>query len=357
MRIISLVSIIASVRSSHHASLIPDNKCTKIEHDFAKLGMKIPKSFIDTFVDLCLRDEELKDYKPTNAIEKIPTLEQYPNAGHLVVHGDKIGDGATGSVYDATIDGAGFGFPICIKYTKGTGGMPIAPLMIEYAMYPLFAHLDICPRIIYLSPPNDEGIRFVLMEKGGKSLMSLIRESKFHVDILKTLAALRQTIELVQKLHSTGLVHRDVKVINIIFASPNGSDPVIDKLVLIDFEYARPISEEYTRSEDVHEAIHNAVKMNAIFKFLFPDHKNFPGTEPYRVREDMLTQAQEEFNNLDQLMGPIAEKFKMMMAEFYSIAPPMSGVGVHETPEYDKMIALLSISIDMLLKEGRITEK
>jgi serine/threonine protein kinase len=317
--------------------------------------MKIPKFFLDRFVELCLRDESLKSYKPTKDVERIPPLKDYPNAGDVVVHGDAIGKGVTGEVFDATIEGGtGFGFPICIKYTKGIGGMPIAPLMFEYAMYPVFAHLDISPRIVYLSPPNDEEIRFVIMEKGGKSLMDLIRESKFHVDIVQTLAGLRQILELLQKLHSTGLVHRDVKVINIIFASPDGKDPLKDKLVLIDFEYARPIGEGYTRAEDVHEAIHDAVKMNPIFKFLFPDFKAFPDAEPYRIREDMLSKAEEEFNTLDETFGPIADKFKALMAEFYSIAPPMSPPGVHGTPEYDKMIALLSISIDMLLKEANI---
>jgi serine/threonine protein kinase len=191
------------------------------------------------------------------------------------------------------------------------------------------------------------------MEKGGKSLSKFIAESKLHVDVVKALAALRQIFELLKKLHSTGLVHRDVKSINVIFASPDGKDPLKDKLVLIDFEYARTIGEGCTRAEDIHEAIHIAVKMNPIFKLLFPNYRSFPGTEPYAVRESLLSKGREALKKLEERFGPIADEFKTMMAELYSIAPPMTGPGIHATPEYDMMITLLRDSIALLSQKRK----
>ena len=133
---------------------------------------------------------------------------------------------------------------------------------------------------------------------------------------------------------------------NIIFASPTGSNLLSDDLKLIDFEYARPVTREYTRSEDIHEALHCAIKMNPIFKLLFPQHQGFPGTEMYRIQSDLMQQIQHEYDDLEDALGSSRDSpFKDLMVQLYALAPPMTGDGVHSTPQYDAMLSVLSSAI------------
>jgi hypothetical protein len=86
--------------------------------------------------------------------------------------------------------------------------------------------------------------------------------------------------------------------------------------------------------------------MNPIFKLLFPQHQGFPGTEMYRIQSDLMQQIQHEYDHLEDALGSSRDSpFKDLMVQLYALAPPMTGDGVHSTPQYDAMLSVLSSAI------------
>jgi len=242
-----------------------------------------------------------------------------------------------------------------MKYAYQYRDFMFHPLLIDFVIQRLIAPLNISPKVLYLSPPaGDRGLRFMIMEKGGPSLSDyyLIKKDTIPTaNPIEAIHALMQIIGMLEKMHAMGFVHRDVKPINILFSDPRVEkpNPSTDRLMLIDFEYARPIGPEFTRAEDIHEAVHCAVKMNGIFMKLFPNFYPFPGGDPFRKSPATLQRVEEDLDAMRARLGTERmDPLVGILAEFYALLPPKEGEGIEDEPKYQELIGKLEEALMFL---------
>ena len=123
------------------------------------------------------------------------------------------------------------------------------------------------------------------------------------------------------------------------FASLTGTDPVTDDLVLIDFDYARPISNIYKRTEDIYHVIDVMVMMNRQMEFFLPNYTPFPGyaseCPSEVVKEDPI-----------KITGLSADR----VVELENVMTELAGLYTsirNDNPPYEELRGFLKKAIDL----------
>ena len=170
-----------------------------------------------------------------------------------------IGSGAFGEVWSA--DSVNTGEPVAVKMERISGN-PVPTLQYESRVLQLFQNMVGIPRLRYFGRKDDMDGIFMVTELLGPSLETLATSQRLdmrsqmirnplphHADFISGIG--RQMLQRLKSIHCRGMVHRDVKPDNFVFArtpvldlsrransKPNSSVPL---LYLIDFGMAKRI--------------------------------------------------------------------------------------------------------------------
>lgn len=97
-----------------------------------------------------------------------------------------------------------------------------------------------------------EGITFIIMEKNGPNLKSMLRKCKTKRFSIKTALQIGiQMVDRLKTLHEIGYLHLDIKPDNILMGAKDRSHEDASTLVLIDFGLSKRF--ENSRGEHVQE--------------------------------------------------------------------------------------------------------
>jgi serine/threonine protein kinase len=182
-----------------------------------------------------------------------------------------IGSGAFGEVWSA--DSASTGEPVAVKMERIRGN-PVPTLQYESRVLQLFQNMVGIPSLRYFGRKDDMDGIFMVTELLGPSLETLATSQRLdmrshviknppphHADFISGIG--RQMLQRLKSIHCRGMLHRDVKPDNFVFArtpvldlsrransKPNSSVPL---LYLIDFGMAKRIDrKEGVRDVPVH---------------------------------------------------------------------------------------------------------
>ena len=170
-----------------------------------------------------------------------------------------IGSGAFGEVWSA--ESASTGEPVAVKMERIQGN-PAPTLQYESRVLQLFQNMVGIPSLRYFGRKDDMDGIFMVTELLGPSLETLATSQRLdmrsqmirnppphHADFISGIG--RQMLQRLKSIHCRGMVHRDVKPDNFVFArtpvldlsrransKPNSSVPL---LYLIDFGMAKRI--------------------------------------------------------------------------------------------------------------------
>jgi serine/threonine protein kinase len=147
--------------------------------------------------------------------------------------GSTLGSGGFGTVYSASaITGTD---EVAIKSTSDPA--KVSDLENEYRMYLNIGDAVGFPAVFDLSCEADQS--FLTMELLGKSIATLLRESKPHFSMKTVLMLIDQMLARVEFIHHKGILHRDLKPSNFLMGRGSKSNQVY----LVDFGLAT----RYTR--------------------------------------------------------------------------------------------------------------
>ena len=191
-----------------------------------------------------LRDEEVGG-SVTGAPSRFPrTRDRIVSESAVYVIEGVLGEGTGSSVYRA-VDGRGAA--VAIKFQAYADAERAFSVETEFEVmkkaYSQFPSLF--PRPIELSglgsvrtPDGVVNLRYLVMELLGSSVWALLR-SRGHKLGIRTVASIGiQTVEILEKLHSIGMIHGDIHVENILFraGNPDADGNVFsDRIVLGDY--------------------------------------------------------------------------------------------------------------------------
>jgi serine/threonine protein kinase len=184
---------------------------------------------------------------------------------------DRIGSGAFGEVWSA--DSVSTGEPVAVKMERIRGN-PAPTLQYESRVLQLFQNMVGIPRLRYFGRKDDMDGIFMVTELLGPSLEALATSHRLdmpadiaknpppnynHVDFVSQIG--RQMLQRLKSVHACGMLHRDVKPDNFLFART----PVLDMsrravtqsqsvpiplLYLIDFGMAKRIKDPIDDAEN-----------------------------------------------------------------------------------------------------------
>ena len=175
---------------------------------------------------------------------------------------DCIGSGAFGEVWNA--DSVSTGEPVAVKMERIQGN-PAPTLQYESRVLQLLQHRPGIPRLRYFGRKDDLNRIFMVTEMLGPSLETLANSHRFdmsphhvkhplpnHADFISAIG--RQMLQRLRSVHVCGMLHRDVKPDNFLFArtpvldmskraTMHASQASMPMLYLIDFGMAKRIKE------------------------------------------------------------------------------------------------------------------
>jgi len=139
----------------------------------------------------------------------------------------KLGDGSFGQVYLVTDkDNNKYA---CKVETKGI--RRTSRLVSEHNLYKRFTYLNLdCVPTIYKYFETSEN-NYLVMQLMGKSLIDILLDSDKFIDIGTVMKIGINVFAIIETIHKTGIIHRDIKPNNFMF----GCDDKINKLYIIDF--------------------------------------------------------------------------------------------------------------------------
>jgi casein kinase 1 len=83
---------------------------------------------------------------------------------------------------------------------------------------------------------SSTGIYYIIMERYGPSLKTMLRQSKYERFSIKSAIQIgRQLIDRLETLHNVGLIHYDLKPDNLLLLSGDKTRIESSEIVLIDF--------------------------------------------------------------------------------------------------------------------------
>jgi serine/threonine protein kinase len=173
-----------------------------------------------------------------------------------------IGSGAFGEVWSA--DSASTGEPVAVKMERIRGN-PAPTLQYESRVLQLFQNMVGIPRLRYFGRKDDMDGIFMVTELLGPSLETLATSHRLdmpadiaknpppncnHADFISAIG--RQMLQRLRSIHMCGMLHRDVKPDNFLFArtpvldlsrrANSNPNSVVPLLYLIDFGMAKRIT-------------------------------------------------------------------------------------------------------------------
>jgi len=177
---------------------------------------------------------------------------------------DRIGSGAFGEVWSA--DSVSTGEPVAVKMERIRGN-PAPTLQYESRVLQLFQNMVGIPRLRYFGRKDDMDGIFMVTDLLGPSLETLSTSERLdlrshelknpppnynHVDFVSQIG--RQMLQRVRSVHACGMLHRDVKPDNFLFArtpildlsrraAKQSHEAPIPLLYLIDFGMAKRIKD------------------------------------------------------------------------------------------------------------------
>jgi len=141
---------------------------------------------------------------------------------------DRIGSGAFGEVWSA--DSVSTGEPVAVKMERIQGN-PAPTLQYESRVLQLFQNMVGIPRLRYFGRKDDMDGIFMVTELLGPSLEALATSHRLdmpadiaknpprhHADFISAIG--RQMLQRLRSIHMCGMLHRDVKPDNFLFAAP-----------------------------------------------------------------------------------------------------------------------------------------
>jgi serine/threonine protein kinase len=180
-----------------------------------------------------------------------------------------IGSGAFGEVWSA--DSVSTGEPVAVKMERIRGN-PAPTLQYESRVLQLLQDVTGIPRLRYFGRKDDMDGIFMVTELLGLSLETLATSHRLdmsadiaknpprhHADFISAIG--RQMLQRLRSIHVCGMLHRDVKPDNFLFArtpvldlSRRANNSVVPLLYLIDFGMAKRITSILHNKEGVREA-------------------------------------------------------------------------------------------------------
>ena len=174
-----------------------------------------------------------------------------------------IGSGAFGEVWNA--DSVSTGEPVAVKMERIQGN-PAPTLQYESRVLQLLQHRPGIPRLRYFGRKDDLNRIFMVTEMLGPSLETLANSHRFdmsprlvkhqlpnHAEFISAIG--RQMLQRLRSVHVCGMLHRDVKPDNFLFArtpvldmskraTMHASQASMPMLYLIDFGMAKRIKKD-----------------------------------------------------------------------------------------------------------------
>lgn len=181
-----------------------------------------------------------------------------------------IGSGAFGEVWSA--DSASTGDPVAVKMER-IHGNPAPTLQYESRVLQLLQNIAGIPRLRYFGRKEEMNGIFMVTELLGTSLEALATSHRldmhprvvknpppYHADFISDIG--RQMLQRLKSVHARGMLHRDVKPDNFLFARTPALDlskranskpeSGVPLLYLIDFGMAKRIDRKELRDVPVH---------------------------------------------------------------------------------------------------------
>ena len=181
-----------------------------------------------------------------------------------------IGSGAFGEVWSA--DSVSTGEPVAVKMERIQGN-PVPTLQYESRVLQLFQNMVGIPRLRYFGRKDDMNGIFMVTELLGPSLETLATSHRLdmpadiarnpppnynHADFISAIG--RQMLQRLRSIHARGMLHRDVKPDNFLFArtpvldlsrrANSNPNSVVPLLYLIDFGMAKRIKDPIDAAEN-----------------------------------------------------------------------------------------------------------
>ena len=183
---------------------------------------------------------------------------------------ERIGSGAFGEVWSA--DSASTGDPVAVKM-EHIHGNPAPTLQYESRVLQLLQGIPGIPRLRYFGRKEEMNGIFMVTELLGASLEALATSHRldmhprvvknpppYHADFISDIG--RQMLQRLKSVHARGMLHRDVKPDNFLFARTPALDLSkranskpefgVPLLYLIDFGMAKRIDRKELRDVPVH---------------------------------------------------------------------------------------------------------
>ena len=183
---------------------------------------------------------------------------------------ERIGSGAFGEVWSA--DSASTGDPVAVKM-EHIHGNPAPTLQYESRVLQLLQGIPGIPRLRYFGCKEEMNGIFMVTELLGTSLEALATSHRldmhprvvknpppYHADFISDIG--RQMLQRLKSVHARGMLHRDVKPDNFLFARTPALDLSkranskpefgVPLLYLIDFGMAKRIDRKELRDVPVH---------------------------------------------------------------------------------------------------------
>ena len=187
-----------------------------------------------------------------------------------------IGSGAFGEVWSA--DSASTGEPVAVKMERIRGN-PVPTLQYESRVLQLFQNMVGIPSLRYFGRKDDMDGIFMVTELLGPSLETLATSQRLdmrshviknppphHADFISGIG--RQMLQRLKSIHCRGMVHRDVKPDNFVFArtpvldlsrrANSKPDSCVPLLYLIDFGMAKRIDRKEGQGQQGQQAQHGS---------------------------------------------------------------------------------------------------